>query len=397
MKNAGLETFEYKGYYIDHFPYSWKNANGDIIKSVDAWIILSPNYLVCDNGEKIYMPLYTHYEDNSKADFNSLDEAKDYIDKYMVNNRGKYIMMNRDECHYIIKPTTESLLNEVYPHKGESKKDFTARFMSATKDEYPDIKQRYAVCMSYWDRKNKKNKIKESEGIVKMKAIRLIEANLNYSEQVAKMQAFENGSRGFNAKAASDEKLRYNRNVCHNEGFSKALRAVEDEMISRGMLTIASSYTYGNGQQQAQSQPIQQAQPTPPPQQVSQQPIPTLFIDIIDADKNAKEALDMLANTAKVRDDCKMALVRLYNKVLRDAGIDARADRTINGTYRIAKDNRTNVKEYSDNEFVKALLADLKEYGSQKDLWPQIAAILKSMDQYFSDGEKSKLAALKIK
>lgn len=57
---------------------------------------------------------------------------------------------------------SESLLNEVYPHKGESKKDFTKRFMSVTKDEYPDIKQRYAVCMSYWDRRNKKRKKNES-------------------------------------------------------------------------------------------------------------------------------------------------------------------------------------------------------------------------------------------
>ena len=53
-----------------------------------------------------------------------------------------------------------TLLTEVYPHKGEKKKDFIARFMSATKDEYPDVKQRFAVCMSYWNRRNKK-KLKE--------------------------------------------------------------------------------------------------------------------------------------------------------------------------------------------------------------------------------------------
>lgn len=45
-------------------------------------------------------------------------------------------------------------LNEVYPNKGESKKDFISRFMSATKDEYPDKKQRYAVALSYWNRRN---------------------------------------------------------------------------------------------------------------------------------------------------------------------------------------------------------------------------------------------------
>ena len=47
-------------------------------------------------------------------------------------------------------------LNEIYPNKGESKKDFVARFMSVTKDEYPDVKQRYAVANSYWSRRNKK-------------------------------------------------------------------------------------------------------------------------------------------------------------------------------------------------------------------------------------------------
>lgn len=30
-------------------------------------------------------------------------------------------------------------LEEVYPNKGESKKDFIARFMSSTKDEYPNV------------------------------------------------------------------------------------------------------------------------------------------------------------------------------------------------------------------------------------------------------------------
>ena len=56
-----------------------------------------------------------------------------------------------------IKDLYESL-NEVYPNKGESKKDFTKRFMSVTKNEYPNIKQRYAIAMSYWDRRNKKRK-----------------------------------------------------------------------------------------------------------------------------------------------------------------------------------------------------------------------------------------------
>ena len=51
--------------------------------------------------------------------------------------------------------TDYNTLNEVYPNKGESKKDFLARFMSTMADEYPNSKQRFAVANSYWDRRKK--------------------------------------------------------------------------------------------------------------------------------------------------------------------------------------------------------------------------------------------------
>lgn len=55
----------------------------------------------------------------------------------------------------LVENISEKELNEVYPNKGESKEDFISRFMSVTKDEYPDQKQRYAVALSYWDRRDK--------------------------------------------------------------------------------------------------------------------------------------------------------------------------------------------------------------------------------------------------
>lgn len=62
---------------------------------------------------------------------------------------------------------TKILLNksdllEVYPQKGETKSDFINRFMRVTSSEYPDVKQRYAVANSYWERRYKKN-LKESD------------------------------------------------------------------------------------------------------------------------------------------------------------------------------------------------------------------------------------------
>jgi len=58
----------------------------------------------------------------------------------------------------LVEEIEETKLTEVYPNKGESKDDFISRFMSVTKNEYPDRKQRYAVALSYWDRRNKSKK-----------------------------------------------------------------------------------------------------------------------------------------------------------------------------------------------------------------------------------------------
>ena len=46
-------------------------------------------------------------------------------------------------------------IQDVNPRTGESKEEFIKRFMSETKSEYPDEKQRFAVANSYWERKNK--------------------------------------------------------------------------------------------------------------------------------------------------------------------------------------------------------------------------------------------------
>jgi len=48
-------------------------------------------------------------------------------------------------------------IKDVKPKKGESKKDFIARFMKETAKEYPDEKQRAAIAYSYWDKRNIKD------------------------------------------------------------------------------------------------------------------------------------------------------------------------------------------------------------------------------------------------
>ena len=62
----------------------------------------------------------------------------------------------------------------------------------------------------------------------------LNEAHLDYPTQLAKMKALENGTRGFNAASASDEKLEYNWKLCKNEGLNYAQSIMEQEMLRRG-------------------------------------------------------------------------------------------------------------------------------------------------------------------
>ena len=59
--------------------------------------------------------------------------------------------------------SSPDILTEVYPLKNETKSDFINRFMRATAKEYPNVKQRYAVANSYWERRNLKESIKNNK------------------------------------------------------------------------------------------------------------------------------------------------------------------------------------------------------------------------------------------
>ena len=69
----------------------------------------------------------------------------------------------------------------------------------------------------------------------------LVKEAVDYYDQIPKMAALNAGTRGFNAKAASDEKLRVNRQVCLDHHWDKALKIIEDEMIRRGLLQPTST------------------------------------------------------------------------------------------------------------------------------------------------------------
>jgi len=52
-------------------------------------------------------------------------------------------------------------IKDVNPREGETKEEFISRFMSETKEEYPDEKQRFAVANSYWEKKDMKDEMSE--------------------------------------------------------------------------------------------------------------------------------------------------------------------------------------------------------------------------------------------
>lgn len=97
---------------------------------------------------------YWSVEEMEKEGYDSAIYEEDNLVYYMLFNPAQQAKIVKEE--YVGKELKEETIVEVYPNKGESKKDFIKRFMKVTKDEYPDVKQRYAVSLSYWNRRNKK-------------------------------------------------------------------------------------------------------------------------------------------------------------------------------------------------------------------------------------------------
>ena len=124
----------------------------------------------------------------------------------------------------------------------------------------------------------------------------------SWSEQVDKMQQLENGTRGFNARAASDQKLRLNQQICITHKLPTALDIVETEMLARGLI-----------KQKTNLNP----QPTPQPQ-----PAPTfdrvIHLELMDfhgADarfvKDAITTEEIVHNCMATNDSTKIMLISL--------------------------------------------------------------------------------------
>lgn len=145
------------------------HSNWDIS---DNYIYLSRGYdnalsyaVEAENVPEDYLDQIVVLEiDANKLDINLLNidhnQAYGNYDEVDIEDPQTWIELQYEgsiPVHCIKRIHNESIaeqLNEVYPQKGETKSDFINRFMRATAREYPDVKQRYAVAQSYWNRRN---------------------------------------------------------------------------------------------------------------------------------------------------------------------------------------------------------------------------------------------------
>ena len=118
------------------------------------------------------------------------------------------------------------------------------------------------------------------------------------------MKALEAGTRGFNAKAASNDKLRTNRQICQSYNLPTALDIVETEMVSRGLIPQTTK--------QAQKQVAAQQSPQPAPKQVNS--ITFKVDDFHAADalfvKNSENVITIITNSDKASEGQTKVVLR---------------------------------------------------------------------------------------
>ena len=128
-------------------------------------IINEKNYKI-DNKKVSMKKFYNSLADNDATRKNMFDLADDKT----VN----------------VKDKTYEINEKVTPKKNETKKEFIKRFMGNDEmnSEFPDTKQRFAVCMSYWNKHNKKENLQEDFTVYK--SDNLIEYNEDDIPEVIK-------------------------------------------------------------------------------------------------------------------------------------------------------------------------------------------------------------------
>lgn len=106
------EDIVYKGFTIEHFPYTYSTEEEGKEFDVNGYVIHSPYYLQSSPDKpKTHLPLYCEDEEGNDINLATLEDAKKYIDDYLVPKKGKVVIKHGDEVHYVINKDS---LNEDY-------------------------------------------------------------------------------------------------------------------------------------------------------------------------------------------------------------------------------------------------------------------------------------------
>ena len=155
-------------------------------------------------------------------------QKKNYLDSWNANKQGdvfKFVIKFagvqdfREECN--LEESEE--LNELYPHKGETQDEFIKRFMhdDEMKKEYPTSKQRYAVAMSYWNRKDNLKEVVHNDTSIKSEDI---EKFINDLYDLRKTSIKQDGEYGLGNLVFKEFR---------SKGYLDNLKKLKQELVSK--------------------------------------------------------------------------------------------------------------------------------------------------------------------
>ena len=97
VNKFGDKQFKYKKYTISHFPITWY-VDGSEPEEIEGYVIESPAVL---SNSGYHLPLYCEDEKGNEVNFKSLQQVKDWIDKF--DGKFKLQWKHGDELHAVIK------------------------------------------------------------------------------------------------------------------------------------------------------------------------------------------------------------------------------------------------------------------------------------------------------
>ena len=193
---------EYKGFTIEHSPmglvvdFTPDNLNKEHEMEIDGWFIHSPYYLQSNpNKDRIYLPLFCEDEYGHVLNFETLEQAKKYIDDWMASKKGRIKLKGwkKDECHFEILPEYRKEKKEVDEKLNGWSNEFINEEDVEEGDEYK-ITKCDVVTHYYLDHGKKPDKVEHDKYRVYFRRYKQLSNGGNYLD---KNNWYEYGEGGY--------------------------------------------------------------------------------------------------------------------------------------------------------------------------------------------------------